>query len=226
MGGVISPLLANVFLHYALDLWVQQWQRRHATGRMRLVKYADDFLLTFERRGDAERMAAALAERLAKFGLQLHEGKTRLIQFGRFAEANRRRFGAGRPETFAFLGFTHYCGTTRNGRFIVQRKTERRRMVAKLKELRQMMKWRRHVPVRIQHTWLSAVLRGHYAYYGITGNSRALGQFREQVQLAWRWVLRRRGQRPHLPWDRFNRLLSVYPLPPPRIVHHWRYRPT
>lgn len=224
-GAGISPLLANVFLHYALDLWVQQWQRRYASGRMRLVKYADDFLLTFERRADAERLAAALAERLAKFGLQLHEGKTRLIEFGRFAETNRRRRGEGRPETFTFLGFTHYCGKTRAGRFIVQRKTERRRMIAKLKELRRTMKRRRHLPVRDQHTWLAAVLRGHYAYYGITGNSRSLGQFKEQVQLTWCRVLRRRGQRPHLPWERFNRLLTVFPLPSPRIVHHWRYRP-
>jgi group II intron reverse transcriptase/maturase len=223
-GAGISPLLANVFLHYALDLWVWQWQRRQATGRMRLVKYADDFLLTFERRADAERLACALADRLAKFGLQLHEGKTRMIEFGRFAEANRRRRGEGRPETFAFLGFTHYCGKTRAGRFMVQRKTERRRMIAKLTDLRGAMKRRMHTPVRAQHVWLSAVLRGHYAYYGITGNSRSLGQFKEQVQRAWRWALRRRGQRPHLPWARFNRLMTVFPLPPPRLVHHWRHR--
>lgn len=223
-GAGISPLLANIFLHYALDLWVRQWQRRHATGRMRLVRYADDFLVTFERRTDAQRLAASLAERLAKFGLGLHEGKTRLIEFGRFAEANRRRRGEGRPETFAFLGFTHYCGKTRGGRFIVQRKTERRRMIAKLKALRGAMKRRMHHSVRAQHAWLSAVLRGHYAYYGITGNSRSLGQFKDQVQRSWRWVLRRRGQRPHLPWERFNRLLAIFPLPPPRIVHHWRYR--
>jgi hypothetical protein len=161
---------------------------------------------------------------LAKFGLQLHEGKTRMIEFGRFAEANRRRRGEGRPETFAFLGFTHYCGKTRAGRFMVQRKTERRRMIAKLTDLRGAMKRRMHTPVRAQHVWLSAVLRGHYAYYGITGNSRSLGQFKEQVQRAWRWALRRRGQRPHLPWARFNRLMTVFPLPPPRLVHHWRHR--
>lgn len=221
-GSGISPLLANVFLHYVLDLWVAQWRRRHATGRLRLVRYADDFLLTFERRGDAERLMAALRQRLAEFGLQLHDGKTRLIEFGCFAAERRRERGQPRPETFDFLGFTHYCGKTREGRFIVRRKTQGRRLIRKLKELRRQMRWRMHWRLRDQQRWLAAVLRGHYAYYGVTGNSRALDHFRREVIKAWRWALRRRGQRPKLPWDRFKVLLEVFPLPTPRIVHQWR----
>jgi hypothetical protein len=148
-------------------------------------------------------------ERLAQFGLQLHEPKTRRNEFGRFAASKRQRRGEGRPETFNFLGFTHDCGRTRAGRFLVQRKTQRERMTAKLKTLRQELKRRRHQPVREQQGWLTVALRGHYADYSLTGNSRSLGRFKEQVQRAWRWALRRRGQRSRLPWARFNR------LPPP-----------
>ena len=223
-GAGISPLLANIFLHYALDLWVGQWMRRTATGRVRLVRYADDFLLTFERRADAYRMAAALGDRLAKFGLRLHEDKTRLIEFGRFAAANRRQRKEGRPDTFSFLGFTHYCGKTLDGRFMVHRKTERGRLTRKLKELRQEMKRWMHVQVREQHRWLSRVLRGHYAYYGVTGNSYSLHRFRNQAVKAWLRVLQRRSQKRRLSWDRFNTLLRANPLPPPRLVHIWRGR--
>ena len=221
-GAGISPLLANVYLHYALDLWAQQWERRHATGRMRLVRFADDYLLTFERREDAERMLAALPDRLAKFGLCLHEGKTRLVRFGRYAAIDRERRGEGRPETFDFLGFTHYCGTTRKGRLMVMRKTQRTRMIRKLKELRREMKLRRHASLLDQRKWLAAVLRGHYGYFGITGNGRSIACFHTQITKWWRWVLRRRGQRPKLPWDRFNAILERFTLPRPRIVHNWR----
>jgi RNA-directed DNA polymerase len=183
-GAGISPLLANIFLHYVLDLWVEQWKRRHATGQVRLVRYADDYLLLFQRRQDAETMTAALAERLAKFGLHLHEDKTRLIEFGRFAEENRRRKGSVRPEVFDFLGFTHYCGKTRDGRFLLCQKTQRKRMIRKLKELRQEMRRRMHQRLHDQHRWLAAVLRGHYAYFGIPGNSTCLGRFRLQVMKA------------------------------------------
>jgi RNA-directed DNA polymerase len=223
-GAGISPLLANIFLHYALDLWVGQWIRRAATGQMRLVRYADDFLLTFERRADADRMATALAERLAKFGLRLHEDKTRLIEFGRFAATNRRRRSEGRPETFDFLGFTHYCGKTLDGRFMVHRKTQRGRMVRKLKELRQELKRRMHTRLREQHGWLARVLRGHYAYYGVTGNSYGLRRFLTQAVRAWHGAIRRRGQKRRMSWDRFNALLRANPLPPPRLVHVWRGR--
>jgi RNA-directed DNA polymerase len=224
-GSGISPLLANVFLHYALDLWVQQWSRREATGRLRLVRYADDFVLTFEMQGDAHRLRMALTERLAKFALQLHEDKTRLIEFGRFAAAARQRRHVGRPETFDFLGFTHFCGKSRKGRFLVQRQTQRTRVTRKLRTLRQEMKRRRHRPVREQHGWLAAVLRGHYAYYGVTGNYRRLNSFHYQVRRAWLAALRRRSQRPRLPWARFEKLLQVFPLPAPRIVHVWRTPP-
>ena len=201
-GAGISPLLANIFLHYVLDLWAEQWKRRHASGHVRLVRYADDYLLMFQRRQDAEAMTAALTERLAKFGLHLHEDKTRLIEFGGFAEANRRRKGRARPEVFDFLGFTHYCGKTRDGRFLLCQKTQGKRMIRKLKELRREMRRRMHQRLRDQHAWLSSVLRGHYAYFGISGNSRALGRFRLQVMKAWRRVLLRRSQRPKLSWER------------------------
>ncbi len=223
-GAGISPLLANVYLHYTLDLWVAQWSGRHAQGRMRLIRYADDYLLTFERRGDAQRLSNALQARLAKFALRLHEGKTRLIEFGRFAESNRRERGRARPETFDFLGFTHYCGKTREGRFIVQRKTQGKRMIRKLKALRKQMRRRMHWRLRDQRRWLSAVLQGHYGYYGITGNFRWLDRFRREVIKSWRKALRRRSQRTRLTWERFQVLLEVFSLPQPRIVHVWRNR--
>ena len=222
-GSGISPLLANIFLHYVIDLWVAQWRRRHATGRMRLVRYADDFVLTFERHGDAVRMKADLVARLAKFGLRLHEDKTRLIAFGRFAGERRSQQGLPRPETFDFLGFTHYCGKTRDGRFMVQRKSQGKRVIRKLKALRQEMKRRRHWAMRDQQAWLAAVLRGHYAYYGVTGNFRSLRGFYEQVRAAWLCALRRRSQRHHLNWQRFAARLEVFPLPTPRIVRSWRH---
>ena len=223
-GSGISPILANVYLHYSLDLWVEQWQRREARRHVRLVRFADDYVLLCEDRGDAERLLQALGERLAKFGLRLHEGKTRLVEFGRFAAANRARRGEGRPETFSFLGFTHYCGVTRRGGFMVQRKTQRTRLIRKLKELRLEMKKRRHDPIPEQSRWLGSVLRGHYAYFGVTGNVDSIVKFHRQVVTWWQWVLRRRGQRPHLPWDRFNAILKRHPLPPPRLVHNWRPR--
>jgi RNA-directed DNA polymerase len=156
-----------------LDLRVEQWKRRHAIGQVWLVRYADNYLLLFQRRQYAETMTAALAERLAKFGLHLHEDKTRLIEFGRFAEENRRRKGRARPQVFDFLGFTHYYGETRDGCFLLCQKTQRKRMIRKLKELRQEMRRRMHQWLRDQHRWLAAVLRGHYAYFGIPGNSTA-----------------------------------------------------
>lgn len=220
-GAGISPILANLFLHYVLDLWVRHWQRRHATGRMRLVRYADDFVLTLERREDGERLASALGERLAKFGLQLHGEKTRLIEFGHFAAERRMRRKVGKPATFDFLGFTHYWARTRAGRYMVLRKTQRRRTVRKLKELRENLWWRMHRPVRDQHAWLCAVLRGHYGYYGITGNSRSLALFYRQVCRAWRHVLRRRSQKRRMTWTHFNQLMQVFPLPLPHIVHVW-----
>ncbi len=221
-GAGISPILANIYLHYVLDLWVDQWGRRHSKGRVRLVRFADDFLLLCQRRDDAAQAMAALRERLANFGLALHEGKTRMIEFGRFAAANRARRGEGRPETFAFLGFTFYYGSSRAGGLVAKLKTQRMRMISKLKELRVEMKRRRHEPVADQSRWLGSVLRGHYGYFGITGNASSIGKFHRGVVLWWQWVLRRRGQRPKLPWQRYAAILARHPLPTPRIVHNWR----
>src|SRR6185503_7364274 len=165
-GAGISPLLANIFLHYVFDLWAHQWRRRHARGRVSIVRYADDFVMGFEVAADARRMLAALKERLAKFSLSLHEDKTRLIEFGRLPALARRQRGVRRPETFAFLGFIHYCGWTRDGRFIVKHKTQGKRLTRKLKAVRQEA-WRlMHKPLAEQHRWYASVLRGHYGYYG------------------------------------------------------------
>ena len=225
-GAGISPILANIYLHYALDLWVEQWARRSARRPLRLVRFADDYLLLCEDRGDALRLTEDLRDRLGKFGLTLHGDKTRLVEFGRFAAANRARRGEGRPETFDFLGFTLYCGTTRKGGFMVKLKTQRTRIIRKLKELRVAMKKRRHDPLPDQSRWLGAILRGHYTYFGITGNADGIVRFHTAVVQWWRWVLRRRGQRPKLPWDRFAAILERHPLPPPRLVHNWRYQTT
>ena len=212
-GAGISPLLANVFLHYVLDLWVHRW-RQGARGCVSVVRYADDFVMAFESEADARKVLVDLTERLAKFGLALHEDKTRLILFGKFAAERRRRLGQGRPETFDFLGFTHYCATSRDGRFIVKRKTARKRAIRKLKELRTEAKRRMHSPVAKQHEWLRAVLRGHFAYYGLPSNMRSMVSFAYEVKRLWLRALARRSQR-GMTWDRFNQLLNAYPLPTP-----------
>jgi group II intron reverse transcriptase/maturase len=215
-GAGISPLLANIFLHYVLDLWVHDWRRR-AQGCVSVVRYADDFVMGFEQEGDGQRMMADLRERLAKFGLTLHEGKTRLILFGKFAAERIARQGLRRPATFDFLGFTHYGARSRDGRFVVKRKTQRKRMIRKLKELRIEARRRMHRPIAEQREWLSAVLRGHFAYYGLPSNMRALTGFAYEVRKLWHRALARRSQR-GMTWDRFNRLLSVFPLPTPTIT--------
>jgi group II intron reverse transcriptase/maturase len=213
-GAGISPILANIFLHYGLDLWVHQWRQRHDGGEIVIVRYCDDFVMGFERQADAEAMLRSLKRRLAKFGLGLNESKTRLLEFGRYAAERRERRGMRRPETFNFLGFTHY----KNGRFFVMRKTQGSRMKRKLKELRLEARRRMHWSVRKQQLWLSAVLRGHYVYYGLLGNSRALSDFAYEVRRLWFRALRRRSQKNAMDWDRFNRLFKVFPLPAPRII--------
>lgn len=218
-GAGISPLLANIFLHYVLDLWVRQWRERHADGRVIIVRYADDFVMGFQRACDARKMLAELKDRMGQFGLSLHEDKTRLIEFGRLPALQRKKQGRRRPETFDFLGFTHYCGETRDERFVMKRKTQGKRMIRKLKELRQEAKRRMHEPVAEQHRWLSAVLRGHYAYYGITCNFRSLAVFLWEVRKLWFRVLKRRSQKSRLTWDRYNCLLELFPLPTPTITH-------
>ena len=224
-GAGISPLLANIFLHYVIDLWVHQWRRRRERGRVTIVRYADDFVMGFEKEADAKEMLAALKERLAKFGLQLHEDKTRLIEFGRFAALARRKRGGRRPETFAFLGFTHYCGWTRDGRFIVKRKTQSSRMMRKLKALRQDA-WRlMHAPLVEQHRWYVSVLRGHYGYFGVPHNWRALNAFMQEVRRIWLTCLRRRSQKNRdQGWAWFEHVTARFPLPKPRITHPWTPR--
>ncbi|MET3524648.1 group II intron reverse transcriptase/maturase [Mesorhizobium abyssinicae] len=214
--------LANIFLHYILDLWAHQWRRRHAHGCVVIVRYADDFVMGFEKKADAEEMLLVLKARLAGFGLTLHEDKTRLIEFGRFAALSRQRRGERRPETFAFLGFTHYFGRTRDGRFIVKHKTEGKRLTRKLTALRQDA-WRlMHAPMAAQHRWFAAVLRGHYGYYGRPHNYPALNGFHRQMRRIWLRCLRRRSQKSRrMGWSEFETLTARFPLPTPRITRTW-----
>jgi group II intron reverse transcriptase/maturase len=220
-GASASPLLANIYLHYVFDLWAHQWRTRHARGDMVLTRFADDFVVGFQHRGDAERFLADLRERFAKFNLELAAEKTRLIEFGRFAAQNRKARGLGKPETFQFLGFTHICATTRTtGRFKLKRITDSKRMRAKLKALNGDLKRRRHLPIPDQGRWLASVVRGHYNYYAVPDNIEALRAFREQV--IWRWLhaLRRRSQRSRMTWERIRRIADRW-IPTARILHPW-----
>jgi group II intron reverse transcriptase/maturase len=219
-GATISPLLANVYLHYVFDLWAQQWRRRHARGDVLIVRYADDVVLGFQHRSDAERFQRDLAQRLATFRLGLNAEKTRLIRCGRFAAQQRRERGLGRPETFEFLGFTHYCATTKDGRFLLLRKTISKRMAAKLREVRALLMRRRHWPIEAQGRWLASVVRGHLAYYAVPGNIHQVVAFRDQLVRHWYGALRRRGQRHRLNWQRMRRHAERW-LPPARITHPW-----
>ena len=220
-GGNVSPLLANIYLHYALDLWVHQWRKRHARGEMYIVRYADDFVMGFQNEQDAFAMRKALATRLAKFGLELHPDKTRVLRFGRFAREKCEREGHKRPETFDFLGFTHIAGTDRRGTFQLKRRTSRKKRNAKLAKLREDMHRRRHEPVPAQHTWLTSVLDGHYNYYGVPTNSRALRSFRERVRQSWHDQLQRRSQRARWNVTQHAAFAKRFPLPLPTIQHPW-----
>jgi len=217
-GASISPLLANIYLHYVFDWWARQWRHRHARGDVVVVRFADDFVVGFEHRDDAQRFLVDLRERFTKFNLELHPEKTRLIEFGRFAAQRRRARGLGKPETFDHLGFTHICGTTRNGRFKLKRITISKRLRAKLRAVKDQLRLRRHLPIPEQGRWLASVVRGHLAYYAVPGNSRAVRAFRDQVTRHWFKSLRRRSQRHRLDWDRMHRLATRW-LPPVRIVH-------
>jgi group II intron reverse transcriptase/maturase len=217
-GGSISPLLANVYLHYVFDLWVQRWRKKQAQGDVVVVRFADDFAVGFEHRREAERFLADLRERFARFGLELHPDKTRVIEFGRFADRDRRGRGEGKPETFDFLGFTHSCAKTRAGKFTVLRQTMRKRLRAKLKEVKAELRRRMHDPIPEQGVYLSAVLRGHFQYYGVPMNGPALSAFRYAIGWIWCRILRRRSQRHYLNWVRMRRLVSRL-LPSPRICH-------
>ena len=217
-GGSISPLLANLYLHYVFDLWVQRWRRKQARGDMIVTRFADDFVVGFEHRQDAERFLAELRERFEQFGLELHPDKTRLLEFGRFADRNRRGRGGGKPETFNFLGFTHSCARTQKGRFTVLRQTMRMRWQAKLKDVKVELRRRLHLPIPEQGTYLRAVVAGHLRYYGVPLNGPALSAFRAAVGRLWWRVLRRRSQRHRLPWHRMWRYIDRW-LPTVRIYH-------
>jgi RNA-directed DNA polymerase len=217
-GASASPLLANVYLHYVFDLWADRWRRRNAHGDMIIVRYADDYIVGFEHERDAQQFLADLRDRLAKFSLELHAEKTRLIEFGRFAAQRRQTRGLGKPETFDFLGFTHICGRTRGGHFRLQRVTISKRMRAKLGEVKTELMRRRHEPVPEQGQWLASVVRGHLAYYAVPGNIEAVQAFRDQATRHWYRALRRRSQRTRLTWERMHRLATRW-LPPARILH-------
>jgi RNA-directed DNA polymerase len=220
VGGVLSPLLANIYLHYVYDLWVQQWRKRHARGAMVVVRYADDTVVGFEHRTDAERFVAELRVRLGEFALELHPEKTRLIAFGRHAAPDRAARGEGKPETFDFLGFTPICTRTRRGGFMLSRHTRRDRKRAKLREITEDLRRRWHQDVAEQGRWLAGVMRGYFAYYAVPTNRRALDAFRHHVINLWRRALRRRSQRDHTTWADMDRLANRF-LPRPRIIHPW-----
>lgn len=217
-GGNISPLLANVYLHYVFDLWAHRWRQTHANGDVVLIRYADDFVVGFQYKADANRFLTELRERLLRFGLELHAGKTRLIEFGRFAAERRRERGDAKPETFDFLGFTHICAKSRGGRFQLRRVTMRKRFTAKLKEVQATLMKRRHWPVPMVGRWLGAVVRGHSQYYAVPLNFPAVECFRREVTRRWRYALGRRSQRAHVTWARMHRLADRW-LPPTRICH-------
>jgi RNA-directed DNA polymerase len=218
-GSVISPLLANVYLHYALDLWAVR-RRRQLAGDMVIVRYADDFIIGLEHEDEARRFLDEMRERLAKFALTLHPEKTRLIEFGRFAAERRKRHGLGRPETFNFLGFTFICGKTRSGKFQIKRRTRRDRMRAKLKMIQEEMWKRMHQPIPDQGKWLGTVVRGYFEYHAVPTNAHALGAFLHHVTDLWRRILRRRSQKDRITWARLTQLVDAW-LPKPIILHPW-----
>jgi RNA-directed DNA polymerase len=220
-GASVSPLLANVYLHYVFDRWADQWRRRrHAHGDVVIVRFADDYVVGFEHRDDAERFLADLRARIAEFGLELAEEKTRLIEFGRFAAERRASRGLPKPETFEFLGFTHICAKTRHERFKLKRVTSKKKLRAKLREIKNELQRRMHLPIPEQGRWLARVLQGHYNYYAVPDNSRALSMFRYKVVWHWLRTLRRRSQRSRTTSERMRRLAARW-LPTPRILHPW-----
>jgi RNA-directed DNA polymerase len=225
-GAVISPLLANVYLHYVYDLWVQAWRRRQATGDMIVVRYADDTIVGFQRQGDAAKFLGDLKERLAKFALDLHPDKTRLIAFGRFIAGERRARGEGRPETFDFLGFTHICGVkqskagTGRSSFQLLRKTRRKRKWATIRAIKTELCRIRHDPIDEQGRRLASMLNGHYAYFAVPTNTDAVRAVRHHVKVRWYLSLRRRSQRRRLSWRRMNVIAEKF-LPLPRVLHPW-----
>jgi group II intron reverse transcriptase/maturase len=219
-GSVISPLLANVYLHDVFDLWAERWQRREARGDMMIVRYADDIVVGFEHEADARRFRDAMRARLEEFALTLHADKTRLIAFGRFAADRRAQRGLGKPETFCFLGFTHICGRSRRGTFQLQRKSRPARMRATLRRVKDGLRRRMHQPIPVQGRWLTQVVNGYCAYHAVPTNRRALMAFRHHVTDLWRRTLRRRSQKDRLTWARMAKLADAW-LPRPHLLHPW-----
>jgi RNA-directed DNA polymerase len=219
-GAVISPLLANIYLHYVFDLWAARWQRRDATGDMIIQRYADDIIVGFEREGDARRFLDEMRVRLAKFALSLHPDKTRLIEFGRHAGANRRKRGLGKPETFNFLGFTYICGRSRTGIFLVKRKTRSDRMRTKLQAIKQELRQRMHHTIPSLGKWLRRVVQGYFNYHAVPTNSEALSAFLHHVVILLGRTLRRRSEKDNTPWQKVAQIAARW-LPKPRIRHPW-----
>jgi RNA-directed DNA polymerase len=219
-GAVASPLLANIYLHYVFDLWANRWRRHHAQGDVIIVRYADDIVAGFEQEAEAKRFLMDMRQRMEQFALSLHPEKTRLIEFGRFAAKNRTRRGLGKPETFNFLGFTHISGRTRKGGFLLKRKTRRDRLRAKLREIKEALRWRMHDSIPEQGTWLAQVVRGYFNYHAVPTNAPSLSTFRYHVTDLWRRALKRRSQRDRTTWDRITRLAEDY-LPAARVLHPW-----
>ena len=217
-GAVISPLLANIYLHYVFDRWVEVWRKKCAQGDVIVVRYADDSVLGFQYQAEADRFLEDFRERLGKFGLELHPDKTRRIEFGRYAEPRRKQRGEGKPETFEFLGFTHISGTTRKGYFTVKRQTSGQRMRAKLQQIKQQLRSRMHHPVAPTGKWLKSVVQGYFNYHAVPGNLDSLGVFRERVTRLWRAALLRRSQKHRLLWSRMH-IWAVRWIPHPRVLH-------
>jgi len=220
---VVSPLLANVYLHYVFDLWAEQWRRREAKGKMILVRYADDLIAGFEHEAEARRFWEAMRQRFEKFGLELHGDKTRLLEFGRYAVERRQRRGQGKPETFQFLGFVCICGRTRRGGFQLQRRTRADRMRTRLQEIKQALKLRMHSPIPEQGRWLLQVITGYFAYHAVPTNVRLIAAFRSQAIRHWLQALRRRGQKRRLDWVRMQRIAERW-IPAARVAHPWPER--
>ena len=219
-GSVISPLLANVYLHYVFDLWAERWRRQEATGDMIIVRYADDLIVGFEHKAEAIRFLDAMRARFGAFALSLHPDKTRLLEFGRLAAVRRQQRGLGKPETFAFLGFTFICGKSRGGKFLLKRKSRSDRVQAKLAEVKEELRQRRHQPIPEQGRWLAQVVAGFFNYHAVPTNFAALQAFRDHVRDLWRRSLRRRSQRDNTTYERMKKLANDW-LPKPRILHPW-----
>jgi group II intron reverse transcriptase/maturase len=218
-GAVVSPLIANVYLHYVFDLWAEVWRKKVAKGDVVVVRYADDLVMGFQQRTEAERFLSEFRERLARFGLELHPDKTRLIEFGRYAARDRKQRGEGKPETFTFLGFTHYCGQRhKSGTFTVWRITAKKRMVAKPKAIKAELQRRKHDRTTAVGAWLRKVVLGYYQYHAVPGNLDQLRIFKCRVNRLWRSVLVRRSQRAQMRWERLTPVLTRW-IPPPRILH-------